>query len=82
MSIPSLILLFRGWRKASNRTVEIFLNQILSIDVEQDAVIIYTSWAKYKCFVSNGINLQQIINEKRKQNNYSYTHTSETEIFV
>jgi|GEM_PF-4573337 len=57
-------LFFKGGNEKTKR-FNLALNQITSVDLEYDhAVMINASGANYKCFVSNGSEIQDIINNK------------------
>jgi len=64
-SITKLIYWWIGWDKARLTNFDLAFNQITSVDLVTDnAIIINTSGANYKCFVLNGSKIQDFINNK------------------
>ena len=64
-SIAKLIFFSMGWDKARLNNFDIALSQITSIDLAYDnAITINAPGASYKCFVSNGSEIQDVINNK------------------
>jgi len=64
-SIAKLMFYAMGWNKAKLTGFDLAINQITSIDLDgSDSIIINASGSNYKCFVSNGLEIQGIINNK------------------
>jgi len=64
-SIVNLVLLFMGWNKARLTNFNLAFNQITSVSLEGNhSIIINVSGANYRCFVSNGPAIQDVINQK------------------
>ena len=66
--ITILLLSGFGLNKTNLAAINLTFDQISSVDVEKDAVIIHASGAKYKCFAQNGTEIQNaILNQQRNQ---------------
>jgi|GEM_PF-3558976 len=63
-SEPLLIFLGVGWNKANLVNFNFGLNEITGIFVEQGAIIVHASQAKYKCFVPDAAGLKNEIDQK------------------
>jgi hypothetical protein len=64
-SIAKLIFLCMGWGKAKLANFDIAFNKITSVDIAgNNAIVINASGTNYKCFVSNGLEIQTAINDK------------------
>jgi len=53
-----------GWNKAKLISFDFAFKQISSVTLEDNAIIINASGMNYKCFVSNGSEIQTAINNK------------------
>jgi hypothetical protein len=64
-SMAKLIFMCMGWDKSKLTNFDLAFNQITSVDVvDSNAIVINASRANYKCFVSNGLEIQSAINNK------------------
>jgi len=64
-SITKLMFWGTGWDKAKLTGFDLAINQITTVDLDgSDSIIINASGTSYKCFVSNGSEIQGIINNK------------------
>jgi hypothetical protein len=63
-SIANLIFMYMGWNKAKLIGFDLAINQITSVDLDGHSMIINASGTSYKCFVSNGSEIQTFINNK------------------
>jgi hypothetical protein len=62
--LAKMIYLGMGWANAKLTNFDLALNQITSVDIVEDAIVINASGAQYMCFVSNNSEIQTIVNNK------------------
>jgi len=68
-SMTKLIFCYMGWAHAKLNSFDLAFNQITSVDnlLDDSSIVINASGAHYKCFVSDGSKIQDVINSKTRK---------------
>lgn len=64
-------LIFKGWGNTKHIMFDLSYNKITNVDITDDnAIIINASGIRYKCFVTNGAEIQRVIKENLQKDQH------------
>ena len=64
ISLVLIIFFYLGWDKAKHINVDFSFDDIIAVSAQKDSINLHSMGINYKCFVSNGLEITNIINDK------------------